>query len=632
MLQFLAATVALLLGTCAALPVWGGGKTERIARVERGLLPPVTVQGEPSWTLAERMAHHRVPGVSVAVIENFEVAWEKGHGLADSATGVPVTERTLFQAASISKPVTAAAFMRLVDQKRLVLEAEVNSVLRLWKLPDNKFTEARKITFKHLLSHSGGTTVHGFPGYAADDPVPSLIQVLDGEPPANTEPVRVDKLPGEGFRYSGGGTTIVQQALQDVSGQPFAVLMRETLLEPLGLTGSTYQQPLPLKRLGESSAGHLANGQPIAGKRHTYPEQAAAGLWTTAGDLARFAVAIQRSARGDSGAFLSQASAQRMLTQVAAPGGIGFMVDIPKPGYFSHSGGNEGFRCILIAHKEKGYGAVVMTNSDGGRELASELIRSIAREYGWEGLPEEVLKPLAVSEERLNALAGRWRVGADSVVALRARNGRLAGVTALEPHFELIPIGPDTFVRTDRKVRYRFSGQGEALRLVLEEDGKETPVPRQGARQAPSELLAAGETRAAHRAYRRALKANPKDETLARERLTELGNAALLRGDAVVAVALLAIHIELYPRSALAQYALAEAQIARGDSKAAAISLRKALSLVKSDPEVASFREAARYAAKKRLQSLTVQCDSERGDESEQIPRCPQKTNRVQSR
>lgn len=530
----------------------------------------------------------------------------KGYGIADAGVGTPATENTLFQAASISKPVSAAALMRLVDQQRLTLTTNVNAVLRTWRLPDNDFTRAQGVTFAHLLSHSAGTTVHGFPGYAADDPVPSLLEVLDGRAPANTEPIRVDKTPGEGFRYSGGGTTIVQQAMQDLSGLPFAAFMRNTVLEPASMTRSTFEQPLLPKCVAEAAAGHLQSGQTIPGKRHTYPEQAAAGLWTTAGELARFVIAIQRSARGDSGAILSQASAQRMLTPVAPPAGIGFFVDSPKPGYFSHGGGNEGFRCLLIAHRENGYGAVVMTNGENGGGLISELIRSIAREYGWEEVLPDALTPVAVEPAQLKVVEGRWRVGADLVVTLTTRDNRLKAAAALEPEFELIPVAKDIYVRTDRATRYRFSGEGETLRLVLVDDGKETLVALPSTAPTPSELIAAGKTEAAREAHQRALQASPEDPTLSRARLTELGAAVVLRGDVSAAVALLEITADLYPASSLALYSLAEAQIAQGDREAAATSLRRALALVDGDPEVASFRGAARYTASKRLQSLAA--------------------------
>lgn len=605
-----AACYLFLVAACSPPPL--RTHAGAIERIEQGLLPPVLVQGEPSWTLSERMAHYRVPGVSVAVIENFEVAWAKGYGVADAGVGTPVSEDTLFQAASISKPVTAAAAMRLVDRGQLTLSTNANSVLRTWKIPENEFTREQSVTFAHLLSHSAGTTVHGFPGYAAHDPLPSLVQILDGKAPANTAPVVVDKTPGEAFRYSGGGTTIVQQALQDLSGLEFAPFMRDVVLEPAGMARSTFEQPLPVERVPEAAAGHLLSGQPLPGKRHTYPEQAAAGLWTTSGDLARFATSIQHSARDDRGALLSRASAARMLTQVAAPVGIGFFVDRPKPGYFGHGGSNEGFTCLLLAHKQDGYGAVVMTNANAeyANGLISEVMRSIAREYGWEGFLPETLKPLPVDTGRLRALEGRWRIGADSVLALTAQDGRLEASAALEAPFELIPIAASTFVRIERTTRYVFSEDGKELRLS-DDDGKDVSVARRADAKAPSELFAQGSVQAAREAYRAAIQAHPDDATLARARLNEIGNSLLQRGNTPSAVAFLEIVAELYPASSLARYSLAEAQIALGDHRAAKANLRKALALVETDPEVADFREAARYTAGSRLRFLATTKNAE---------------------
>jgi len=602
---------ARLLCKAAALAIpllllASASSADHIARMESGLLGPVLVEGETPWTLRERMAHYRLPGVSIAVIEGFEVVWEKGYGVAQATAPQTVNERTLFQAASISKPVTASAVMRLVDQGRLDLSAEVNSKLRSWKLPENDFTRQRKVSFAHLLSHSGGTTVHGFPGYSLDDPLPTLNDILEGRSPANTAPIRVDKMPGEGFRYSGGGTTIVQQAIQDMTAQPFAQFMRETVLIPAGMARSTFEQPLPPDRWAEATYGHGADGKPVPGNRHVYPEQAAAGLWTTAGDLARFAAAIQRSSRGDRGELLSPESARLMLTRLTDQTGIGFFVDAPKPGYFGHGGGNEGFVCSLIAHKEKGYGAVVMTNGSRGGALAAEVLRGIAREYGWEGFLPERLTATPMDADQLRALSGRWKTGGDAVLNLTPGNARLVASTALEPAFELIPIGSGVFVRTDREVRYEFSGKGDGLQLVIEQGGKKITATRVSAKtRTPSELLVAGDREAARSAYQRARTAKPDDPTLTQERLSELGAGLLLSNRADEALALLTINSELYPSSAMAQHGLAEAHRARGEKAAAVAAFRKALALAESDPEVAPFRDWARYTIAKHIRVLS---------------------------
>ena len=223
------------------------------------------------------MKHWGVPGLSVAVAVDGQLAWAAAYGVADASQKNPVTADTLFQAASISKPVTALGALRLVEAGKLALDTDINEYLRRWKLPANKFTREQPVTLRLLLSHRGGTSVHGFPGYAAGAKLPTLVDILDGRRPANTLPVRVVRLPGKESVYSGGGTTIVQMAIEDVTGQPLAEYMAREVLAPLKMTSSTYEQPLPESLRASAASGHRPDGQPIAGRFHTYPEQCPPG-------------------------------------------------------------------------------------------------------------------------------------------------------------------------------------------------------------------------------------------------------------------------------------------------------------------------------------------------------------------
>ena len=355
----------------------------RIKRVESGLVPAKADPNAPRAAIADRMAALKVPGVSVAVINDFKTEWAKGYGTADAETKEPVGPATLFQAASISKPVTAMAVLKLSQDGRLDLDADVNTLLTSWTLPASDLTAKAKVTLRRLLSHTAGTNVHGFPGYGVPGPVPTLDMVLDGVKPANTPAIRVEKEPGTAFSYSGGGYVIAQRLLLDVERKAFPDLLTGLVLSPLRMYDSSFDQPLPADRLRTAAAGHGANGLPIPGKRHTYPELAAAGLWTTPRDLAAFAAEIQLSALGRSNKVLTKASVERMLTPVLENYGLGLGVDAAG-GYFQHSGGNAGFTCLLVAGLRSGKGAVVMTNSDNGGPLCQEIVRSVARAYGWE--------------------------------------------------------------------------------------------------------------------------------------------------------------------------------------------------------------------------------------------------------
>jgi CubicO group peptidase (beta-lactamase class C family) len=371
-----------------------GDVAERIGRIEQGVIlePQLRSLPDDARPLAERMALLGVPGVSIAVNHNGALAWAHGYGVREAGGTAPITEHALFQACSNSKPTTAVAVMRLAQEGTLDLDEDVNAHLTSWKVPDNGSWQPR-VTLRHLLSHTAGTTVHGFPGYRRDGPVPTLRQVLEGEAPANTPAIRMNAIPGTHFRYSSGGTSIVQQLLIDVTGLPFPQLMRDLVLEPLGMADSTYEQPLPERRWADAATGHRTDGGPVMGQLHVYPEMAAAGLWTTPADLAWLLVEVQRVRTGGAGRLLTHASVDTMLTlQFGGPVGIGFFVASAGAALrFGHGDDNEGFKCLATTFAEQGTGAVVMTNGDMGWQICKEIEAAIARMYGW---------PLASDEER----------------------------------------------------------------------------------------------------------------------------------------------------------------------------------------------------------------------------------------
>jgi len=338
----------------------------------------------PKWTIAERMAHYNVVGVSVAVIDNYAIHWAKGYGLLAKDSKRPVTTETLFQAGSISKPVAATAALHLVETGRLSLDEDVNRKLKSWQVPENDFTRDQKVTLRRILSHSAGLTVHGFPGYAVGDRIPTLIEILDGVKPANTPAIRVDLVPGTTERYSGGGYTIMQLLLTDVTQERFPELLEDTVLAKIGMQHSSYQQPLPADWAKNTASGYRQNGDPVAGKWHVYPEMAAAGLWTTASDLAQFVIEIQKSREGRSNRVLSREMTTQMLTRQIDGAGLGLMLGgTDQAPRFSHGGADEGFQALMMATLDSGKGAVVMVNSDNGVQLAQEIVLSIASEYGW---------------------------------------------------------------------------------------------------------------------------------------------------------------------------------------------------------------------------------------------------------
>jgi CubicO group peptidase (beta-lactamase class C family) len=340
-------------------------------------------------TLKQMMETFKLPGLSVAVIENYQIAWAKGFGVTEYGGSKPVTTRTLFQAGSISKPVAAVGSMWLVEQGKLSLDEDVNKKLKSWKVPENEFTKEQKVTLRRLMSHSAGLTVHGFPGYAVNEPKPTLVEIFNGTKPANTAPIRVDFVPGTKMRYSGGGVTIEQQLVIDVTNEPFPQFMQQTVLSKIGMTDSSYAQPLSAARAALTATGTRMNGTSVEGRWHIYPEMAAAGLWTTPTDLAKFAIEIALSKQGKANHVLTQKSVQEMLTpQVEAEGGgahvgLAFFLDDQIPGEFGHNGSDEGFQAQLTMNSETGRGVAIMGNSDGFFHVAPYVEDVIRKARGW---------------------------------------------------------------------------------------------------------------------------------------------------------------------------------------------------------------------------------------------------------
>ena len=362
-----------------------------IAQIEGRQSP--SQQGHDPYTLQEVMAKYNVPGVSIALIADFEIHWTKSYGVADVDSGVPVEARTLFQAGSISKPVTAMAVLKAVQNGQMSLDSDVNTILKSWKVPQNQLTKSRPVTPRALLSHtSGADDGFGFPGYHPSQPTPAIVQILTGEKPSNVGPVLFQRPPFSAYKYSGGSFTIMQLALTEALGMSFERVMREYVLDPLGMVQSTYEQPLSMERDARAARAHSSQAESMDAKWHVYPEKAAAGLWTTPTDLARFVIEVQHALRGPAGRVLSQNMAREMTTPVGVgPFAIGLGISKRGEGwYFSHGGSNWGFRCDLMAHIIKGYGVVVMTNSDSGRAVIEEIESRVAAAYNWDLLDKPV--------------------------------------------------------------------------------------------------------------------------------------------------------------------------------------------------------------------------------------------------
>jgi CubicO group peptidase (beta-lactamase class C family) len=473
---------------------------ERIEFIEQRLAALVAKGADPHMaarsSLTERMAELGVPGVSVAVIEDGQIAWARGYGVVEAGQSERVTPATLFQCASISKPVSAIIALRLVESGALSLDEDVNERLTSWKIPPITYWNEQgrveappHITLRQLLSHTAGLTVHGFPGYPVGTPLPLLTEILNGGPRANTPPIRVDTLPGVQMRYSGGGYTVLTQLLQDVTGQAFPALARELALDPLGMNASGFEQPLSPQRARFAARAHRTQRQAIPGGWHIYPELAPDGLWAPPSDLARLALGLQAALRGESGAILSAATMHEMMTAQTLEQGVDavglgvFLSGEGETARFAHSGGNAGFSCQLLAYQRRGQGAVVMTNSDDGWFVILEICNTIAEAYGW-------------PDYQPYQLSGAWEIPDDAMAAAIVGTyadsaGRRCVVDASGDALWLkigeqppLPLEHDvatsfTVEGVAASVRFTVGASGAVSALTLRQNGRDITLSRQ---------------------------------------------------------------------------------------------------------------------------------------------------------
>ena len=411
-----------------------------------------------------QMAQRHIRGLSLAIITDGKIAVARGYGVVDDSSNAPVTTSTLFQAGSISKPVSALGALHLVEAGTLSLDGDVNAKLTSWKVPESRFTSTERVTLRRLLSHSAGMTVHGFPGYDVSERMPALVQVLDGAPPANTAPIRADTTPGAIWRYSGGGFTIMQQLIIDVTGQPFPQYMQRTVLGPIGMTSSSFEQPPPNARARVAAAGYYADGRAVRGRWHVYPEMAAAGLWTTPTDLAKFAIEIQQTLAGRGHGVITPAMARQYLTE--QKGGSGLGVGVQGTGRtlrFSHGGRDEGFDALLVAGAETGDGVAVMINANDNSRLMGRIRDYVERAWGFAvaspaGAAPSAVVPARIDQTRLAKYAGYYEASENNMVALAAKpdgSGMQVLVDGL-PDETLLAMDSTSFGSNERPFRVTF--------------------------------------------------------------------------------------------------------------------------------------------------------------------------------
>ena len=454
---------------------------QRMQAVENNLIPFVPVKDFKGWNIIDRMNYYKVPGLSIAVIKDYKIDWARGYGLADTAKNIPVTTETMFSAGSISKFLMAATALELVEQGKIALDSPINNYLTSWKIGENEFTKKTPVTLRMLLSHQGGTTQSSYFGFTPDKkPLPTVVEILNGDKVAESRKVIVNSEPNKEFRYSGGGSMIAQMALMDVSKQSFSNLTQQVLFDKLEMKNATFEQPLPA-RFANQSPWAYSSASWFKGMPYVYPQQAAAGLYVTPTDLAKFFIDIQKSFIGK-GKVLSEPITRQMLSpQVNISDGnykeqmgIGpFLIqrtdNKDRDGiYFEFTGVNAGFLAYGIASVQGGNGVIVMLNSgDNPNGIGKEIRRAVAKVYNWKNFLPNEIQPISLSREHLEKLTGRYRMGTNEVLYLRRENNYLVENINEGDDIYCFPISRDTIVFTDFNVKafFRFNEKGEAISL-----------------------------------------------------------------------------------------------------------------------------------------------------------------------
>lgn len=463
-------------------PKYSKETEDKIKQVENKLAGWVQIQDSVNeWTLQQRMAFYKIRGLSIAVVHNYKIEWARGYGMADTATQKPVKVQTLFQAGSISKSLNSVGVLKLFQDKKIDLYTDINNYLHTWKFPYDTVSKGKKITIANLLSHTAGLTVHGFPGYANGDTIPSVPEVLNGKPPANTKAVRSQFEPGLRYQYSGGGTTISQLIVMDITHQPYDTWMWQNVFKPLDMTMSSYTQPPAADKVKFLATGYRGDGKEVDTKFHVYPEQAAAGLWTNPTDLSKYIIETQLSLQGRSNKVLSQQTTKLWLTPYI-DSNAAFGVFITKKGdekYFGHGGADEGFLSTYTGSFENGNGVVVMVNSDNG-SILNEVVNSVANVYGWKDYYKPVVKKIVpVADSLLDVYAGDYLLDGDTLNISKKGNEVLLIVNRSQV-FTIYFTSPEDFFTKDIPLDFKFErdAAGKVKDFYFKQGGRERRAKR----------------------------------------------------------------------------------------------------------------------------------------------------------
>lgn len=554
--------------------------------IENNLQPIHKIEGDATWNIIDRMEFYNVPGVTIAVIKDFKIHQLLCYGVTDRVTQNPVKKTTMFRVGSISKPVSAYAALKLVEQGKLSLNTPVNNDLKSWKIPDNDFTKETPITLKNLLSHTAGINHGGGGGYESE-PFPTLLEVLDGKNSATNDPLRVIEKPNVRHRYSGGGYTVMQQLMEDVVGENFNDLMKNLVFKPLEMNSSSFDViPLPKEIDKRAATGHLDNDLAISRKTYYNIMLAAGGMWCTAEDLAKFGIDIQKTIKDNSGKVISQDMANKMSKPYLSNFyGLGIMSQKKdNEEYLYHTGAAPGYTAHMYLHKTDGYGAIVIQNAMKVR-LLEEIERSIASVYQWKGFLNPSYKRFPITKLEAKSIVGRYEFGFDKIFRVFEENDKLYIQHQSDTKKELVKISDSVFIRKDRTYNYRFKTASEKECIITLESGREFSYQKLGEKEKlPSEWIEENNYGQALIAYSSLLKEQPNKKKQVSNRLISWGvDVAYKQRKYDFGIKIVELSAKLFPDSSSPWANLAWIYNESGDLKKAIHFYKKAVELNPND-------------------------------------------------
>ncbi len=562
-----------------------------IKKVETGLTTPVYIEGDSTWSIEERMKHYGIPGVSIAVIHNGEIAWTKGYGVVDKDSKAPVTEQTLFQAAATSMPVTAYGALRLVEQNKIDLDENINNYLKSWKLTDNEFTQESKVTTRNLLNHSAGIHPRGTGSFSINKKIPTLVEILNGTYPATNEPITVNKEPGESVRFAYASYVPIQQMMLDVEGKTFPEIMHELVLQPLEMNNSTFNQSLTSEQLSKAATGYLKDGSMVKGRRYINPSMATSGLWTTAEDYAKFITNVQQTLKGKSTKGLSKDLTELMGTPYGVSDsdwsftlGLGFqLLNKNNEIYLRHHGWNRGFYAEIVAHRDKGYGVVVMTNSTFP-VFNAEVMRSVAQAYHWDHYVP-VHKKIEIEQALADEITGRY-LSDDAIVEVFQKGSQLFYKNILDEHAEeLVKVSDNNFVmrNSSRLIQFKPNSENKTINLHQlyrsNESIAATFVKTDNNKKYPVEFLLEGDFEKALEAYKHLKQHDPVHATVTEAYINNIGYDFYHDDRMKLAQNTFKVNMMLYPDNFKVYDSYAEACMKMGEVDLAILNYSKSLEL-----------------------------------------------------